>query len=75
MCAADILMCICLVCVCVCVYCVYVYEYMCVQEAVVCVNVWYVYGVATISRLLKIIGLFAKEPYKRDDILQNGPIA
>jgi len=24
--------------------------------------------VATISRLLKIIGLFAKEPYKRDDI-------
>ena len=24
------------------------------------------YGVATISRLLKIIGLFANEPYKRD---------
>jgi len=33
-----------------------------------------VYGVATISRLLKIIGLFCKEPYKRDDILQKGPI-
>ena len=32
------------------------------------------YGVATISRLLKIIGLFfAKEPYKRDYILQKRP--
>jgi len=29
------------------------------------------YGVATISRLLKIIGLFAKEPCERDDILTN----
>jgi len=29
------------------------------------------YGVATISRLIKIIGFFAKEPYKRDDILQK----
>ena len=29
------------------------------------------YGVASTSRLLKIIGLFAKEPYKRDDILQK----
>jgi len=29
------------------------------------------YGGATISRLLNIIGLFAKEPYKRDDILQR----
>ena len=28
------------------------------------------YGVVTISRLLQIIGLFAKEPYKRDYILQ-----
>jgi len=32
------------------------------------------YGVATISRLLKIIGSFAKEPYKTDDILQKRPI-
>ena len=32
------------------------------------------YGVATRSRLLKIIGLFAKQPYKRDDILQKRPI-
>jgi len=32
------------------------------------------YGVATISRLLKILGLFAKEPCKRDDILQKRPI-
>jgi len=32
------------------------------------------YGVATNSRLLQIIGLFAKEPYKRDDILQKRPI-
>jgi len=32
------------------------------------------YGVASISRLLKIIGLFCKEPYKRDDILQKRPM-
>ena len=32
------------------------------------------YGVATISRLLKIQVSFAKEPYKRDDILQKRPI-
>jgi len=32
------------------------------------------YGVATISRLLKIIGLIAKEPYKRDYILQERPL-
>ena len=31
-------------------------------------------GVATISRLLKLKRLFAKEPYKRDDILQKRPI-
>jgi len=31
-------------------------------------------GVDTISRLLKIMGLFCKEPYKRDDILQKRPI-
>ena len=34
-------------------------------------------GVATINRLLKwlrLIGSFAKEPYKRDDILQKRPI-
>ena len=29
---------------------------------------------ATISRLLKIIGFFAKEPYKTEDILQKRPI-
>ena len=27
------------------------------------------YGVASVSRIYKIIGLFAKEPYKRDYIL------
>jgi len=32
------------------------------------------YGVATISRLLKITGLFCKEPYKRDYILQKRPM-
>jgi len=32
------------------------------------------YGVASISRLLKIIVSFAKEPYKRDQILQKRPI-
>jgi len=31
------------------------------------------YGVATISRLLKMIVSFAKEPYKRDYILQKRP--
>ena len=37
---------------------------------------WYTHGVATISRLLKITGIqvFAKEPYKRDDILRNRPV-
>jgi len=32
------------------------------------------YGVATISRLLNISVSFAKEPYKRDNILQKIPI-
>ena len=33
------------------------------------------FGVATISRLLKMIEVsFAKEPYRRDDILQKRPI-
>jgi len=31
------------------------------------------YGVATISTLRKIIGLFCTGPYKRDDILQKRP--
>jgi len=34
----------------------------------------YIYGVASVSRIDKIIGLFAKEPYTRDDILQKRPI-
>ena len=29
------------------------------------------YGVALVSRMHKIIGLFAQEPYKRDNILQK----
>jgi len=37
-------------------------------------NLYSQYGVATISRLLKIIGLFCKKLYKRDDILQKRPI-
>jgi len=32
------------------------------------------YGVAFVSRIDKIMGSFAKEPYKRDDILQKRPI-
>jgi len=46
-------------------------EYICV-----CVHVLEVqgYGAATISRLLKIIVLFGKEPYKRDCILQKRPM-
>ena len=38
------------------------------------VHVFHTYGVATISRLRKMIVSFAKEPYKRDDILQKRPI-
>ena len=34
----------------------------------------FTYGVATISRLLKIVGLFCKRAYKTDDILQKRPI-
>jgi len=34
----------------------------------------FMYGVATLSRIDKIVGLFAKETYKRDDILQKRPI-
>ena len=37
-----------------------------------CVYAW-CYGVASVSRIDKIIG-FAKEPYKRDNILQKRPI-
>jgi len=33
----------------------------------------FTYGVATISRIDEIIVSFAKEPYKRDDILQKRP--
>ena len=33
-----------------------------------------VYGGAVVSRIDKIIGLFAKEPCKRDNILQKRPI-
>jgi len=40
---------------------------------VVCVR-HVTYGVATVSRLLKIWGLFCKEPYKRDCILQKWPV-
>jgi len=32
------------------------------------------YGLASASRIDKIIGLFAKEPYKRDNILQKRPV-
>jgi len=41
------------------------------QEKLECKNT---YGVASVSRIDKIVGLFAKEPYKRDDILQKRPI-
>jgi len=33
-----------------------------------------VYGVASISRIDKSIGVFCKEPYKRDYILQKRPV-
>jgi len=71
----------------VCVYmCACVRIYMC-GSTCVCVCMYMhacpvVYGpdrliqdrVSMISRFLKIIGLFAEEPYKRDDILQKRPI-
>ena len=47
--------------------------YMCTYTHM-CICVRYQYGVASISRLLKIKVSFAKEPYKRDDILQKRPI-
>ena len=51
----------------ICIRCIYTYMDM---KNKICG-----YGVATISRHLKIIGLFcAKEPYKRDYILQKRPI-
>ena len=40
----------------VCVKCVYMCQYMCKQTR----DYWRTYGVATISRRLKIIGLFCK---------------
>jgi len=33
-----------------------------------------VYGVASVSRIDKIVGLFCKGPYNRDNILQKRPI-
>jgi len=39
-----------------------------------CMNESTQYGVATISRLFKLYFSCAKEPYKRDDILQNRTI-
>jgi len=36
--------------------------------------VWVPYGEASSRGLLKITGLFAKEPFKRDDILQKRPV-
>jgi len=35
---------------------------------------WMCYGVALVSRIDKIIGLFFKGTYKRDDILQKRPV-
>jgi len=46
--------CVCIVCACVCAVCVYVCAVNAGSARVVC------YGVATVSRLLKIIGLFCK---------------
>ena len=44
------------------------------NESHMCMSHKYAYGVATISRLLKIQVSFAKEPYQRDYILQKRPI-
>jgi len=35
---------------------------------------WGYYGVALVSKIDKSIGLFAKETYKRDDVVQKKPI-
>ena len=53
--------------------CVYTYVYMCYYSRRIftgSIEMYMRYGVATMSRLLKIVS-FAKEPYKRDDILQK----
>jgi len=45
--------------------------YMCIHRRIL--GYIYIYGVATVSRIDEIIGLFAKETYKRDAILQKRP--
>jgi len=76
--------CVC-VCACVCV-CVCVFVFVCVRASRTDLHTLlrvdmlrrscegHIYGVATISRLLQIIGLFYKTAYKRDDILQKRPV-
>jgi len=63
--------------------CYYLKQVLCVSIYVVHVNLIISYsffdkrmpyGLATMSRLLKIKVSFAKEPYCRDDILQKRPI-
>ena len=76
-------LCLCL-CLFVCLFvCVYVCVCACVCACVLCCkrflesqlnNRYTTHGVATISRLLKIIGLFCKRAHRRDYILQKRPI-
>jgi len=48
----------------------HIYTHTCVIVS----NGYWMYGKASISRLLKIRVSFSKEPYKRDDILQWRPV-
>ena len=67
--------------VCIYIY-IYIYTYIYIQiyiyiyiDRLVSRDRAHVYGVATISRLLKIIYIFfAKEPYEKNNILQKRPI-
>jgi len=49
---------------------IYIYRFRDVARAS---NTTSARGVPSLSRLLNITGLFCKEPYKRDDILQKRP--
>jgi len=66
----------------VCIYtCIYIYTYVKLKRAMwehmgwqQCVDSLYCYGVATSSRLLKIIGLFCKRALWKRYILQKRPM-
>ena len=79
-CVLYVYTCICVVVVCVHVYVFYVYTCICVIVVCSFVCVMYVYmyihfmGWLRLVDSLKLLVSFAKEPFKRDNILQKRPI-